>query len=525
MHEFIAKHEDKITGTLSGFDRLVFRGTLRSISHDDGMKRYLWANQVLLKDFGSHVERVSRRLKEASLAEAEALGRPVKYLTSSQVSKEEMARGIAAQEGIRDGLVCVLSCVEPCWSFEIHRNREKKRLELEPRYRKCLFLYHYWMHPVFGFMNARIQTWFPFPVQICLNGREWLARQMDAAGLEYARQDNCFPWIADWARAQQLMDRQLKATWPKLLDGVARQLNPIHGDMFQKHPVSYYWSTYQSEWAIDLVFRDAADLRGLYPRLVHHGITTFSSPDVMRYLGKRISLSGDVPRGFSGQVVSDLKHRQEGVRIKHSVNGNSLKLYDKAFTVVGSVLRAEATVHNGDDFRVYRPKEGDPHGEMAWRQMRRGIADLHRRAEVSRKAAERYLDAFASVDEETTLEELIRRLGQPRQWRGGRVRALRPFADDRALLEAVSRGEFALNGFRNRDLQGIFFPHAAKSPEEARRRSAWVSRKLRLLRAHGLITKINGTHRYQLTASGRKTATAILTALRTTIRQLTPVAA
>jgi hypothetical protein len=114
MHEFIAKHEDKITGTLSGFDRLVFRGTLRSISHDEGMKRYLWANQVLLKDFGSHVERVSRRLKEASLAEAGSLGRPVKYLTSSQVSKEEIARGIAAKEGIRHGLVCVLSCVEPC---------------------------------------------------------------------------------------------------------------------------------------------------------------------------------------------------------------------------------------------------------------------------------------------------------------------------------------------------------------------------------------------------------------------------
>jgi len=148
------------------------RGTLRSIAHAEGMRRYLWANQVLLKDFGSHVEKVSRRLKEAWLAEAEALGRPVKYLASSQASKEEIARSIAAQEGIRDGLVCVLSCVEPCWSFEIHRSREKKKLELEPRYRKCLFLYHYWMHPVFGFMNARIQTWFPFPVQICLNGRE-----------------------------------------------------------------------------------------------------------------------------------------------------------------------------------------------------------------------------------------------------------------------------------------------------------------------------------------------------------------
>ena len=525
MHEFIAKHQDKITGTLSGFDRLVFRGTLRSIAHDQGMQRYLWANQVLLKDFGSHVQQVSRRLKEASLAEAQALGRPVKYLASSQVSKEEIARRIAAEEGIRDGLVCVLSCVEPCWSFEIHRDREKKKLELEPRYRKCLFLYHYWMHPVFGFMNARIQTWFPFPIQICLNGREWLARQMDAAGLEYARQDNCFPWIADWAEAQRLMDQQLRANWPELLGGVARQLNPIHGEIFQKHPVSYYWTTHQSEWAIDIVFREAAELRRLYPRLVHHGLTTFSSPDVMRYLGKRIPLSGEVPKRFAGEVVSDIKLREEGVRIKHSVNGNSLKLYDKAFTAVGSVLRAETTVHNGEDFRVYRPKEGEPEGELAWRVMRRGVADLHRRAEVSRKAAERYLDAFASVEEDTTLEELIRRLGQPRHWRGRRVRALRPFADDRALLEAVSRGEFALNGFRNGDLQAIFFSSAADSPVEARRRSAWASRKLRLLRAHGLITKITGTYRYQLTASGRKAILAILTALRSTVRQLTPVAA
>jgi hypothetical protein len=162
---------------------------------------------------------------------------------------------------------------------------------------------------------------------------------------------------------------------------------------------------------------------------------------------------------------------------------------------------------------------------MGWRRMRRGIADLHRRAEVSRKAAERYLDAFASVDEDTTLEELIQRLGQPKQWRGRRVRALRPLGDDSTLLEAVSRGEFAINGLRNRDLQTIFFPRAAKSQQDARRRSGWVSRKLRLLRAHGLIAKVTGTHRYQLTAAGRKTITAILTALRSTVRQLTPVAA
>jgi len=56
MHEFIAKHENHIAGVLSGFDRLVFRGTLRSISWAEGMNHYLHANDVLLKDFGTHVE-------------------------------------------------------------------------------------------------------------------------------------------------------------------------------------------------------------------------------------------------------------------------------------------------------------------------------------------------------------------------------------------------------------------------------------------------------------------------------------
>ncbi|MFN3323788.1 MAG: hypothetical protein ACK5AZ_09855 [Bryobacteraceae bacterium] len=55
-------------------------------------------------------------------------------------------------------MICVLSCVEPCLSFEVGPNVAKKKLELKHRLRKCLFLYHYWIHPLFGLMSARIQT-------------------------------------------------------------------------------------------------------------------------------------------------------------------------------------------------------------------------------------------------------------------------------------------------------------------------------------------------------------------------------
>jgi len=249
-------------------------------------------------------------------------------------------------------------------------------------------------------------------------------------------------------------------------------------------------------------------------------MTVLQSRDVLRYLGRPVRLDGEVPKSFRGEVVTDLKWREEGVRIKHSVDGNSVKAYDKAFTVVGSVLRAEATMQQTEGFRVYRRKEGDLHGPRAWRVLRRGVADLHRRAVISPRAAGRYLDALAGVDDQTTVQDLLARLGQPREWHGRRVRALDPLGQDRALLEAICRGEFTLNGFRNRDLQRTFFGAPADEMREKRRRSAWVSRKLRLLRAHGMIHKITDTYRYQLTDNGQRAVGAILAALRATVRDL-----
>jgi hypothetical protein len=218
---------------------------------------------------------------------------------------------------------------------------------------------------------------------------------MQAAGLEYLQHDNCFPYIANWTKAQRLMDRQLKIKWPKLLNGIARQLNPIHGEIFRRHPISYYWSTYQHEWALDVVFHHATYLRQFYPRWVNHAMTTFSSPDVMRFLGKHINSNGQLHQDFSGEVVSDFKRRAEGVRIKHRVNGNSVKLYDKAYTPKGSVLRAEATIHNAHDFRVYRRKEGDRKGprRVGHHDLKRSFQNGINRFPINARAFHRHMAA------------------------------------------------------------------------------------------------------------------------------------
>lgn len=525
MNEFIAKYQDQLHGVISGFDRLVFQGHLRTISSAHDMEVYLAFNRILKKDFGRHVQAVSQQLKQASLAEATAQSRPVIYIEHSQDSKEDLARLIATRDKIRDGLICVLTAVEVCWSFKVSPDRKTHKLKVKACTRKCLHLYHYWMDPEAGLMSARIQSWFPFPIQVCLNGREWLARQMDAARMKYVRQDNCFVWLEDYSRAQALLDAQLHTNWPEWLNRVAQRINPIHQEIFQRYRTFYYWSAYQSEWATDLVFRDGEFLKRRYASWIPQALVSFGSPDVMRFLGRSIPLSGNIPRRFTAALKSDVKRRQEGVRIKHSLNGNSVKAYDKAFTVVGNVLRVETTMNEPEDFRVYRPKEGGPEDQLAWRPLRRGVADLHRRAEVCQKANERYLNALASLDDSTTLEELIDQLSQPTQWKGKRVRGLRPWESaDSRLLAAISRGEFVLNGLRNRHLRPLLFDRPPDSPRQARQQSAKVSRLLRLLRAHGLLQKVPRTHRYQLTLHGRKALTAILAARHATVAQLAKAA-
>jgi hypothetical protein len=227
MKEFIAKFGKMLSGVLAGWDRLVVRGELRVLyAEAGGMQQYLKSNGVLLKNFRDHVHSVSQRLKAASLAVALESNRPVMYVRSPESSKEEIARSIAERDHISEGLICVLTCVEPCMSFSVVPNGKTRQLDLKLEQRQCLHLYHYWMHPVLGFMHGRIQTWFPFRIQMCLNGREWLSRQMDQAGMKYHREDNCFPWTGDFVKAQELMDQQLSVDWPALLDPIAKALKP-----------------------------------------------------------------------------------------------------------------------------------------------------------------------------------------------------------------------------------------------------------------------------------------------------------
>jgi hypothetical protein len=528
MKQFIQRHAAHVIGSLSGFDRVRLRGTLRWLSNLRGMASFLRASNVLLKEFTKYAQGITEQIRDRAKNDAAQAGRPCLYLNSSQTSKETLAREIAQRDGVTEGLIVTLAAVEPCYTFSVGPNRAEKKLELRYGSAKCLHHYHYLIDPQLGFLNIRLQTWFPFTMHVCINGREWLSRQMDAAGLRYARRENCFVDLEDVARAQQLMDEQPRVSWTAMMNRLTKQYHPLHGELFRDPPNPYYWSIDESEWATDIMFRSPEALAELYARLIRHGMTALGSSEVMRFLGHRVPTNGGVNGKFQGEVTTDLRTRPEGVRMKHRAGKNSVKMYDKQ----GSVLRVETTLNDAGPFqsfryaepRAARTKRDKP--VKRWRRLRKGVCDVRRRAQVSHGANTRYLEALSTASDATPLKKLTDKICQRTALNGRSVRALNPWGTaDARLMEAVCRGEFTLQGFRNRDLRAILFDTAASDASERKKQSSAVGRQLRILRAHGLIQKIPKTHRYQLTDSGRTTLVALLHAHQADTLQLVALAA
>jgi hypothetical protein len=140
MERFLTRHGDRIEGIVSGFDRLLFRGTLRSISFLEGMDRFLSSQRVLYKDFGAFAARITARVRRHAEDMAQQTGRPLEYLRSSAISKDARAREIIARDRLTEGLVCIFSCVESCMSFTVRGDRVSKRLRLVGGERKCIHL-------------------------------------------------------------------------------------------------------------------------------------------------------------------------------------------------------------------------------------------------------------------------------------------------------------------------------------------------------------------------------------------------
>jgi len=495
MKEFLEKHAEKITATISCFDRLIFKGYL-PLTWPDRMESLLSRNNRKIKEFKDFVSSSSEQLVKHAKALAEKNDRVYRYL-QGRVRKEELARGLAEAEQITQGLVCVFSAVEPCQSFSIARGKVRPKIVAAKR--KCLALYYYFIDRELGFMHVRIQTWFPLTVQVYVNGHEWLARQLERHGVAFDIRENAFLWIEDLEKAQRIADRFVKKRWPSLLSALARRVNPLLRNLLSN--MDYYWVTDQAEFATDVLFRSPGALKDLYEKLLEQATLRFSAEDVMTFLGRK--LNGH----FKGEISGDFKKKRwPGARVKHRMKRNWLKMYDKQ----GCVLRIEMVINMPREFKVRR--SGIRKGEriIGWFPMAKGVSNLYRYREVSLSANARYLNALAQVYDPGNARSELQDLARPRHVRNRSYRGFNPAdSQDVALFEAVLRGEHLIHGFRNADIRARIFPETTDTREK-RRRSARVSRLLRRLHAHGLIAKTPRSRRWRATKKGLRLMSATL---------------
>jgi hypothetical protein len=513
MKSFLSRFQSFVLFVVSGFDRLRLCGESRLLNHGRGVQSYCYQQRVLFKDFPAHAAGLTKTLREQTVQQLGDV--PLRYLDRPDVDKEALALELARQQGRTQGRIAVLTCQESGLTYRLRRNAQGL---VEPRKEKtrCVHNYHYFLHEQLGLCYVRIQTWFPFSVRVGLNGRRWLAQQLRNRGIGFEQRDNLISQVDDVALAQHLLDEQLHVSWPEVLRDLVRPVHPLWDYLQEQVRTPFYWMTEQSEWATDYVFRSPKDLAVWYPRFIQHGILNLSCKDALRYLGKKVPDRGY--GGFTGEAKVDLRTRADGTRLKFWYRTNALKFYDKERIA----LRIETTINNPQEYKVFRTKEGEPReAAKSWQQLRKGVADLPRRAQVAEAANQRLAASLASIAEPTTLGELLRPLGQPVFHEGRRVaRALNPLTGaDGDLLRALAQGDYLLNGFRNRDLRQSLFG-ACDDVQECRRQAARITRRLALLKAHGLIFRVNTTHRYQLTAFGHRVVTVLLTASAANTEQL-----
>jgi len=411
---------------------------------------------------------------------------------------EDAARQLAHQRGVTEGIVCGFSQLETCATFRLQFGDGRPRLKKD--YRRCMVLYVFVLHAVLGLIHVKLETWFPLTMQVYVNGHEYLARKMDAAGLNYEAVDNAFVQLADATAAQRLADGFVKLKWPQLLGALARQFNPLLSAELKGR--DYYWVTDQAEYATDVLFGDAAALQALYPRLVEHATLCLGSEDVLRFLGRKLHPC------FVGEVHTHAGRRVEGTRVKHVCRSNVLKLYDK----VGRVLRVETVLNRPRDFRVRRWRSLPGGGrELAWQALPKGVAWLWRYAEIGRTANGRYLEALVAVDSWQQARAAWDQVTRPARLGSRRQRALQPLnAAEQALFLAVLRGGECVRGVSHEAVSARLYGRAPRDASARRRRSARVTRQLQLLRAHGLLAKIPRTRRYRVTAKGEALMSAAL---------------
>ena len=499
----IEQNSKKINGIFSTFDRMIINGYIMPLQNPRLFQYYLIQNNVKFVDFKKFAEQQTTLLCNHIEKYVTDNNVCLQYLKSSKEDKQLLAQQALEQSNNKVGLIAAFSAVELCKISTIQGNKITKRLEPTCRNTKCKHYYLYYNDKKFGLMFFKIQTWFPYNVQVYINGREYCSKVFDKNNIKYEMYNNSFSYIDDFEKAQKLADNILNKKLSNSFDAIANKINILLPNIKEKLNHSYYWCLDQCEFATDINFKNREDLSIFYKKLVETSFFTFNSTDIYSFFGRNVSR---IHTFSKGEITSDLRNRYQGYRIKFKINNNQIKMYDK-----GNNLRIEVTINNPKDFKVMKEVETIVNHEKIekmkkWSPMGKSITNLYRYAEISKSIIKRYIEALPTIDmDEITLKDLEK--VSTKKEMNNRIYPGFNLLEKNTLnlFQEISSGKYLINGFTNKMIRQNLYddPDSSKNINK-------TTRLLSKLRAHGIIKKVAKKNKYYLTTNGRKICNNLL---------------
>jgi hypothetical protein len=485
MASLLARHRDDLLGVISCWDRVIIHGTSPGIGHSAGMTSYLKARGIRIFDYTKFVEPLRDKIRHQAEKLAVDNGIEIQFLRKSTIRKETIVESILAERGSQAGLVCILSAMETCQSYKPWHDKNTHQTFLRRDTGKCIHYYFYFIDPKYGLCYLRVPTWCPFRLQFYFNGHNRLAAALKKAGVGFRLVDNAFISIDDFVKAQKLANDFDVRELHRLLDRYARKCCPA----IKQLGVEYHWSIMQIEYATDVIFNHRNALAPLYEKISRTAVHTVKPEHVATFLGRRLTQNSSVELG------NDFNTRIQGTRIRHYMGPASLKMYDK----FGRVLRIETTTNDVSFFKHHRKVEHrDGSSTFKLAPLKKSIYSFHDLRQLLIASNRRYLEFISAIEDPTIQTRVLDKICKPQSDGGRTYKGFNFFhPDDRKLMLALVRGEHAITGFRNLDIQRML----------PRLSSTQISRHLKRLRVHGMIKRVGHRYKYYVTELGRRAIT------------------
>ena len=478
LAEILRQH---VTLEVECIDRMYLNVYIPALQREAGASWFLKQQRHCPVASSAAMAPISRAFVAAIEAYAQRQQVPVLTFAKGQRKDDVVAPYMARAAG-REGIVLIGKAQEKTTTFRTTKGHGPHSQARYPRlYRTTAMVNQYYFYGVdqdFGPFFFKFSSYFPYTAKFCLNGHEYLKRQLARAGIAHEALDNGVLSCADPARLQALADGLSAEKIEALVRKWQTRLPQPFTAAERAAGYDYEISILQAEFALTQVLDRPLTGRLFFEAAIRENLDLGRPEQVQLIFERRIVKR--TPSRFRTRIITEGVTPALHVDYKHS----RIKQYHKE----GRALRTETTINDTRDFYLGKRLKNLP----ALRQV--GFQANRRLLHVQTLSHDCLLgeDAFAQVN-------------QPQEVAGQRVAALR-FTDPRvqALLNALVAFRLLPQGFANRDLRALLAPLLGLAPDQFT--PGQMTYHLRRLRLHGLIERLAGTHRYQVTELGWRVA-------------------